>query len=96
MDDYFERRRAKQPLSQPSAGSVFKRPEGHFAGGLIEQCGLKGLTVGGARVSEKHAGFIINVGGAKCADVLKLIELIQKTVFSKTGVELKTEIKVIG
>lgn len=96
MDDYFERRRKKQPLSQPSAGSVFKRPEGYYAGGLIEQCGLKGLTVGGARVSEKHAGFIINIGGAKCADVLKLIELIQKTVLSKTGVELKPEIKVIG
>jgi len=96
MDEYFERRRSKQPLSQPSAGSVFKRPEGHFAGALIEQCGLKGLTVGGARVSEKHAGFIINIGGAKCADVLKLIELIQKTVLAKTGVELKTEIKVIG
>lgn len=96
MDDYFERRRTKQPLSQPSAGSVFKRPEGHFAGALIEQCGLKGITVGGARVSEKHAGFIINIGGAKCADVLKLIELIQKTVLAKTGVKLTPEIKVIG
>lgn len=96
MDDYFERRRTKQPLSQPSAGSVFKRPEGHFAGALIEQCGLKGITVGGARVSEKHAGFIVNIGGAKCADVLKLIELIQNTVLSRTGIELKPEIKVIG
>ncbi|MCL2080681.1 MAG: UDP-N-acetylmuramate dehydrogenase [Oscillospiraceae bacterium] len=96
MDDYAERRRARQPMSQPSAGSVFKRPEGHFAGGLIEQCGLKGLAVGGAKVSEKHAGFIVNTGGAKCADVLKLIEIIQKTVLAKTGVELKPEIKVIG
>ena len=96
MEEYFERRRSKQPLSQPSAGSVFKRPEGHFAGSLIEQCGLKGLTVGGARVSEKHAGFIINIGGAKCADVLKLIEMIQKTVMSKMGVELMPEIKVVG
>lgn len=92
MDDYAQRRRTKQPLEYPSAGSVFKRPEGHFAGALIEQCGLKGLQIGGAQVSEKHAGFIINRGGATCDDVLRLIETIQKTVLRETGVTLECEI----
>lgn len=92
MDDYAGRRREKQPLEYPSAGSVFKRPEGHFAGALIEQCGLKGLQIGGAQVSEKHAGFIINRGGATCDDVLRLIETIQKTVLRETGVMLECEI----
>lgn len=90
------RRREKQPLEYPSAGSVFKRPEGYFAGTLIEQCGLKGRAVGGAQVSQKHAGFIINTGGATCADVLSLIALIQEEVFRKTGVRLEPEIRRIG
>ncbi len=90
------RRREKQPLEYPSAGSVFKRPEGYFAGTLIEQCGLKGRAVGGAQVSQKHAGFIINTGGATCADVLSLIALIQEEVFRKTGVRLELEIRRIG
>lgn len=85
----MRRRREKQPLELPSAGSVFKRPEGYFAGTLIEQCGLKGFAVGGACVSEKHAGFIVNKGGATCADVEALIRAIQDTVFQATGVELE-------
>lgn len=93
MRDYLERRRSKQPLEYPSAGSVFKRPEGYFAGALIEQCGLKGTSVGGAQVSEKHAGFIINKGGATCADVLGLIEKIQQTVLRGTGVSLECEVR---
>ena len=96
MEDYYTRRKEKQPLNKPSAGSVFKRPEGHFAGALIEQCGLKGLRVGGAMVSEKHAGFIVNVGGATCADVNALIEKIQETVLRETGVSLECEVKRIG
>ena len=95
MNDLLGRRKDKQPLSFPSAGSVFKRPEGYFAGALIEQCGLKGKTIGGAQVSEKHAGFIINVGSATCKDVKDLIEFCQKTVFDKFGVTLETEIKMI-
>lgn len=93
MDDLMQRRKTKQPVELPSAGSVFKRPEGHFAGTLIENCGLKGYTVGGARVSEKHAGFIVNIGGATCADVENLISYIQKTVQEKTGVQLEPEIR---
>lgn len=96
MDDYIGRRKDKQPLNFPSAGSVFKRPEGYFAGALVEQCGLKGYTVGGAQVSEKHAGFIVNVGGATCSDVLGLIEHIKATVFQKFGVALESEIIKIG
>lgn len=95
MDDLMSRRVSKQPLEYPSAGSVFKRPVGYFAGTLIEQCGLKGASVGGAAVSEKHAGFIINKGGATCRDVLALIKLIQNTVYEKTGVRLECEIKAI-
>ena len=94
MEDLIRRRREKQPLEYPSAGSTFKRPEGHFAGALIEQCGLKGMTVGGAQVSEKHAGFVINIGNATCADVLALVEKIQNIVLSETGVHLEPEIKV--
>lgn len=93
MREFSERRREKQPLSYPSAGSIFKRPAGHFAGGLIEQCGLKGLTFGGAQVSTLHAGFIINIGGATCADVCALIEEIQSRVQSETGVLLERELK---
>ena len=96
MNDYLARRREKQPLELPSAGSVFKRPEGYFAGTLIEQCGLKGFAVGGACVSEKHAGFIVNKGGATCADVEALIRAIQDTVFQATGVELEPEIRRIS
>ena len=92
MEDYMDRRRTKQPLEYPSAGSVFKRPEGAFAGTLIEQCGLKGRRVGGAEVSEKHAGFIINAGGATCHDVTDLVKLVQDTVLKETGYQLECEI----
>lgn len=96
MDDFARRRREKQPLNFPSAGSTFKRPEGYFAGRLIEGAGLKGASVGGAQVSEKHAGFVINHGGATCADVTALIEHIQKTVFDRFGVHLECEVRTIG
>ncbi len=96
MNDYNARRREKQPLSYPSAGSTFKRPEGYFAGALIEQAGLKGTSIGGAMVSTKHAGFIINTGNATCSDVLALIELVQKRVYDMSGVMLETEVKYIG
>lgn len=92
MDDIMNRRVTKQPLEYPSAGSVFKRPEGAFAGALIEQCGLKGLTVGGAQVSTKHSGFIINIGGATCSDVCNLVEKIQQIVKDETGFTLEREI----
>lgn len=95
MRDFAARRRAKQPLEYPSAGSVFKRPEGHFAGALIEQCGLKGKRIGGAVVSEKHAGFIINAGGATADDVKSLILFIQETVLKETGVSLECEICIL-
>lgn len=93
MDDLMSRRKDKQPLEYPSAGSTFKRPEGHFAGALIEQCGLKGCIVGGAQVSEKHAGFVINVGGATAKDVNELMAHCQKVVFENTGVTLEPEVK---
>ena len=96
MDDYLSRRKQKQPLEYPSAGSVFKRPAGYFAGGLIEQCGLKGYRIGDAMVSEKHAGFIINAGQASCRDVLQLIAHIQHTVQQECGVSLECEVKHIG
>ena len=94
MDDLMARRKASQPLEYPSAGSTFKRPAGHFAGRLIEDAGLKGARVGGAEVSTKHAGFVINTGGATCADVLALIEKIQKTVFDATGIMLEPEVRI--
>lgn len=96
MDDFMNRRRTKQPLEYPSAGSVFKRPEGAFAGTLIEQCGLKGATIGGAQVSEKHAGFIINTGDATCDDVMSLVRLVQEKVQADTGYSLEREIIRIG
>ncbi len=96
MQDFALRRTSKQPLKYPSAGSVFKRPEGAFAGALIEQAGLKGISLGGAQVSEQHAGFIINTGNASCNDVLELIALIQSRVFDKSGIMLEPEIKLIG
>lgn len=95
MDDYMSRRSTKQPLEYPSAGSVFKRPEGNFAGALIEQCGLKGKTCGGAQVSEKHAGFIINKSNATSKDVRDLIGEIQKTVSDKTGYSLECELIIL-
>lgn len=95
MRMYWEKRKNAQPLELPNAGSTFKRPEGHFAGKLIEDCGLKGLTVGGAQVSTKHAGFIVNIGGATCEDVKCLIEQIQATVLQQTGVELECEIRFL-
>ena len=96
MAQYKSARQEKQPLSFPSAGSVFKRPEGHFAGALIENAGLKGVSVGGAQVSEKHAGFIVNTGTATCQDVLELIKLIQKRVLEQSGVQLETELRPVG
>ncbi len=93
MDEYTSKRVSSQPLDMPSAGSVFKRPEGFFAGKLIEDSGLKGFSVGGAQVSEKHAGFIVNKGNASSEDVKELIRIIQSTVAEKFGVMLETEIK---
>ena len=95
MRDFSLRRREKQPLDLPSAGSVFKRPVGHFAGALVEQCGLKGFTIGGAKVSEKHAGFIVNSGNATADDVKRLILHIQETVLRETGVSLEPEICIL-
>ena len=95
MDDLMARRRQSQPLEYPSAGSTFKRPEGYFAGTLIEQTGLKGLTVGGAQVSTKHAGFVINVGGATSADVEELIRQVQQAVYAAHGVHLEPEVRIV-
>ena len=95
MRSLMARRKASQPLEYPSAGSTFKRPTGYFAGTLIDQCGLKGLTVGGAQVSEKHAGFVINLGGATCADVTELIRQVQDRVLAEKGVRLEPEVKII-
>ena len=96
MNDLNGRRREKQPLEFPSAGSTFKRPEGHFAGALIEQAGLKGARVGGAMVSEKHAGFLINAGGATARDILQLIDLVRARVLEKSGVALEPEVRIMG
>lgn len=96
MNEYTKRRCDKQPLTFPSCGSTFKRPEGHFAGALIEAAGLKGYSIGGAQVSEKHAGFIINKGGATASDVLRLVEHIQSEVFKTSGVRLECEMKTLG
>ncbi len=93
MEENMARRRAKQPLEYPSAGSVFKRPQGNYTGALIEQCGLKGRRIGGAQVSEKHAGFIVNLGGASSRDVSLLIREIQKTVEEQTGYRLECELR---
>ena len=95
MQSCMEKRRAKQPLELPSAGSTFKRPEGYFAGALIEQCGLKGYSVGGAQVSPKHAGFIVNTGGATENDITALIEHVRAVVKERTGVTLEPEVKRI-
>jgi len=96
MRELNARRRDKQPLNHPSAGSTFKRPEGYFAGALIEQSGLKGRRVGGAQVSEKHAGFIVNTGGATAADILALIAVVQDEVLARFGVHLETEVRILG
>jgi UDP-N-acetylmuramate dehydrogenase len=95
MADLAARRKEKQPLEWPSAGSTFKRPQGAFAAALIDQCGLKGLTVGGAQVSEKHAGFVINIGGATCEDVTELIRQVQERVLAEKGVQLEPEVRII-
>lgn len=96
MSLHLKKRRDKQPLNFPSAGSVFKRPEGYFAGELIEKAGLKGYCIGGACVSEKHAGFIINTGDATSDDIMRLIKHIQKVVYEKNNVTLECEIKMLG
>lgn len=95
MRELMTRRKASQPLEYPSAGSTFKRPVGYFAGTLIDQCGLKGLSVGGAQVSEKHAGFVINRGGATFADVMGVINQVQERVLAEKGVRLEPEVKII-
>ena len=94
--DYTERRTSKQPLELPSCGSVFKRPEGHFAGQLIDEAGLRGYRYNDAMISEKHCGFIVNVGDAKCSDVVAVIEHVQKVVFDKFNVKLEPEVRIIG
>ena len=96
MAEVTKKRVEKQPLELPSAGSTFKRPQGYFAGALIEECGLKGYSVGGAKVSEKHAGFVVNFDNATANDVLAVIEHVQKTVYEKFGVGLEPEVKFIG
>lgn len=96
MEDIMERRRSKQPLEYPSAGSTFKRPSGAYASALIDQCGLRGKRVGGAMISEKHAGFVVNCDNATCADVLALIALVQADVEGKTGYKLDCEVKIYG
>lgn len=96
MKEYSKRRNEKQPLSMPSAGSTFKRPEGHFAGKLIQDAGLMGFSIGGAQISTKHAGFIVNTGNATADDVLALIEHVKKTVFAQSGIMLEPEVRLIG
>ncbi|MDO4485256.1 MAG: UDP-N-acetylmuramate dehydrogenase [Bacillota bacterium] len=94
--DFTQRRNSKQPVTYPSAGSFFKRPEGYFAGKLIQDAGLKGLCIGGAQVSELHSGFIINKGGATASDILQLMEVVQADVYDKFGVMLEPEVRIIG
>ena len=96
MDDLLGKRFDKQPMDKPSAGSTFKRPEGAFASALIDQCGLKGYRVGGAEVSTKHAGFVVNIGGATCSDVLQLIKDVQEKVKNDTGYFLEPEVEILG
>lgn len=96
MDGFMQRRKDKQPLEYPSAGSTFKRPEGYFAGALIEQSGLKGASIGGAQVSEKHAGFVINYDNATTTDILTLMENVKKKVMEDSGVELEPEVIFVG
>ncbi|MFA5636149.1 MAG: UDP-N-acetylenolpyruvoylglucosamine reductase, partial [Anaerovoracaceae bacterium] len=96
MEDLNTRRRQKQPQNYPSAGSFFKRPPGNYAGTLIQTSGLKGTSVGGAMVSDLHAGFIINTGGATASDITALMKLVQDRVFADAGVRLEPEIRIIG
>ncbi|MCB5940910.1 UDP-N-acetylmuramate dehydrogenase [bacterium 210820-DFI.6.52] len=96
MDDLLGRRYTKQPMEQPSAGSTFKRPQGSYASKLIDECGLRGFSVGGAQVSEKHCGFVVNADGATCADVLGLIAQVQRIVREKTGFSLEPEVRFLG
>ncbi|HWQ77759.1 MAG TPA: UDP-N-acetylmuramate dehydrogenase, partial [Anaerovoracaceae bacterium] len=96
MKELAAKRTEKQPLNYPSAGSFFKRPPGHFAGKLIQDSGLRGLTVGGAQVSALHAGFIINTGGATATDIVDLMEIVRSTVFEKFGILLEPEVRIIG
>ncbi len=96
MNNFMQKRKTSQPLEYPSAGSTFKRPEGYYAAALIDTCGLKGRSVGGAQVSVKHAGFVINKDNATCDDVLALIDIIKNTVLQKEGVELNTEVIFVG
>lgn len=95
MRELAEKRRASQPLDMPSAGSTFKRPVGGYAAAMIDEAGLKGYSVGGAQVSAKHAGFVVNAGGATCADVLRLMEHVQKTVLARTGICLEPEVRIV-
>jgi UDP-N-acetylmuramate dehydrogenase len=96
IKEILERRRQKHPLNYPSAGSIFKNPAGHPAGLLIESAGLKGMTVGGAKISERHGNFIVNTGGAKASDILTLIERVQQEIFKQTGITLETEVRIVG
>ena len=96
MLENISKRKSKQPLDLPSAGSTFKRPEGYYAGALIQECGLKGAKIGGAMVSEKHAGFIVNAGNATAQDTASLIHLIKNQVYKKRGILLECEIKPLG
>ena len=96
MKELMQQRKSKQPLEYPSAGSFFKRPQGHFAGALIENAGLKGFTIGGAQISEKHAGFLINHNHATAADVLNVMRAVQEKVFEETGVQMENEVRIVG
>ena len=95
MSELTRQRNEKQPVQYPSAGSFFKRPAGHFAGKLVEDAGLKGISVGGAQVSSKHAGFVINAAGATPQDIVDLMHLVQNTVYDRTGVMLEPEVRII-
>ena len=96
MNELIEKRRASQPLDMPSAGSTFKRPKTGYAAALIDQAGLKGLSVGGAMVSTKHAGFVVNAGGATYSDVIELMREVRRRVYEFSGVLLEPEVKIIG
>ena len=96
MADFAQRRREKQPIQYPSSGSFFKRPEGYFAGKLIQDAGLKGATIGGAQISQLHAGFMINIGNATAGDILNLMEKVQNEVMAQFGVQLEPEVRIIG
>ncbi|MCH5186576.1 MAG: UDP-N-acetylmuramate dehydrogenase, partial [Oscillospiraceae bacterium] len=96
MREFSKRRMEKQPLSQPSAGSTFKRPEGNFAGKLIEDAGLKGFSIGGAQVSTKHGGFVVNTGCATAKDVMDVIDHVCRKVDSRFGVKLEPEVRIVG